>query len=92
MYTRRANPSPGHGIGADDPRNGESRLAEIYAVLIVGCVLSTIAVGLRSYTRRVILRTFGLDDGVMVAAQALIVASAVSIGFGEHSYSSVMKL
>lgn len=78
-------------MATDDPRNGESRLAEIYAILTVGCVLSTIAVSLRSYTRLAILRTFGPDDGVMVAAQVLIIGSAVSIGFGELLCSGVMK-
>jgi hypothetical protein len=79
-------------MGADDPRNGESRHAEIYAILSIGCALSTIAVGLRSYTRLVILRIFGPDDGVIVAAQVLIIASAVAIGLGKFCRSVAMRV
>ncbi|KAJ0137717.1 hypothetical protein CTA2_2010 [Colletotrichum tanaceti] len=53
----------------DHSRDGESRFAEILAVLVVGTVLSTAAVALRAFTRLRMLRTFGLDDAVMVVAQ-----------------------
>ncbi|GJC91417.1 integral membrane protein [Colletotrichum higginsianum] len=54
----------------DRSRDGESRFAEILAMLIVGSVLSTAAVALRAFTRMRMLRTFGLDDTVMVVAQS----------------------
>ncbi|KAK5656745.1 hypothetical protein OQA88_4293 [Cercophora sp. LCS_1] len=60
----------------------ESRFAEIVIILSVFSVISTLAVGLRCYARRCILRCFGRDDGVMVAAQVLTIASAVAIGIG----------
>ncbi|KAM0270674.1 hypothetical protein ACHAQH_009329 [Verticillium albo-atrum] len=50
------------------------------------------AVTLRSYTRLVLLHTFGWDDGFMVAAQILAIATAVTIGLeskwglGSHTW------
>ncbi|TQN65062.1 Satratoxin biosynthesis SC1 cluster protein 4, partial [Colletotrichum shisoi] len=76
----------------DRSRDGESRFAEILAVLIVGSVLSTAAVALRAFTRMRMLRTFGLDDSVMVVAQILVIGTAVVIGLetryglGKHSW------
>ncbi|KAJ0382942.1 hypothetical protein COL922a_011499 [Colletotrichum nupharicola] len=54
----------------DHSLDGESRFGEIVAILIVGSVLSSVAVGLRAFTRLCILRTFGMDDMVMIAAQS----------------------
>ncbi|WQF78751.1 hypothetical protein CDEST_03765 [Colletotrichum destructivum] len=76
----------------DRSRDGESRFAEILAMLIVGSVLSTAAVALRAFTRMRMLRTFGLDDTVMVVAQILVIGAAVAIGLetryglGKHSW------
>lgn len=53
----------------DHSLDGESRFGEIVAILIVGSVLSSVAVGLRAFTRLCMLRTFGMDDMVMIAAQ-----------------------
>lgn len=53
----------------DHALDGQSRFGEIVAILAVGSVLSTAAVSLRVYTRVKMLRTFGLDDSVMVVAQ-----------------------
>ncbi|KAF5521068.1 Satratoxin biosynthesis SC1 cluster protein 4 [Colletotrichum aenigma] len=76
----------------DHSLDGESRFGEIVAILIVGSVLSSVAVGLRAFTRLCMLRTFGMDDMVMIAAQALALGSAVAIGLegqyglGSHSW------
>ncbi|KAI5460670.1 hypothetical protein BGZ63DRAFT_425160 [Mariannaea sp. PMI_226] len=76
----------------DHSRDGESRAPLILAILSVGCALSTIVVGLRSYTRLVLVRAFGLDDAVIAAAQILTIASAVAggleskYGLGSHTW------
>lgn len=49
--------------------DGESRVGEIIAILVVATLLSTLAVVLRCYSRAVVLRCFGLDDVVMIPAQ-----------------------
>lgn len=54
---------------AEHSLDEESRLVEIVAILVVGSVLSTAAVGLRAFTRLKMLRTFGADDSVMLVAQ-----------------------
>ncbi|EAQ86279.1 hypothetical protein CHGG_07532 [Chaetomium globosum CBS 148.51] len=69
-----AGPSP------DPALDGESRVGEIIAILSVASILSTLAVTLRCYSRAVILRSFGLDDAIIVPAQILTLASAVAIG------------
>ncbi|KAL2191501.1 hypothetical protein L209DRAFT_768945 [Thermothelomyces heterothallicus CBS 203.75] len=58
----------------------EARVVEIIAILSVTSILSTLVVALRCYSRAVILRSFGLDDAIMVPAQILTLASAVAIG------------
>ncbi|KAK1511097.1 uncharacterized protein CCOS01_14859 [Colletotrichum costaricense] len=76
----------------DHALDGQSRFGEIVAILAVGSVLSTAAVSLRVYTRVRMLRTFGLDDSVMVVAQMFLIGSAVAIGLeskwglGFHSW------
>ncbi|KDN66580.1 hypothetical protein CSUB01_10139 [Colletotrichum sublineola] len=76
----------------DHSRDGETRFAEILAILVVGAVLSTLAVALRAFTRLKMLRTFGLDDVIMVVAQILALGTAVAIGLeskwglGKHSW------
>ncbi|KAK4202872.1 hypothetical protein QBC40DRAFT_319530 [Triangularia verruculosa] len=69
-----AGPSPNPAL------DGESRVGEIIAILSVASVLSTLVVALRCYCRAVILRSFGLDDVLIVPAQILTLASAVAIG------------
>ncbi|KAF6810681.1 integral membrane protein [Colletotrichum plurivorum] len=64
----------------------ESRLVEIVAILAVGSVLSTAAVGLRAFTRLNMLHTFGADDSVMLVAQMFTLGSAVAIGLGESRH------
>jgi hypothetical protein len=60
-----AGPSPNPAL------DGESRVGEIIAIISVAGVLSTLIVALRCYSRGVILRSFGLDDAMMVPAQVL---------------------
>jgi len=67
--------------------NGQSRFGEIVIILSVFSIISTVAVGMRCYARLFILRCFGRDDGVMVAAQVLTLASAIAIGLGTFSLS-----
>jgi len=62
--------------------NGQSRFGAIVIILSVFSVISTFAVAMRCYARLFMLRCFGRDDGVMVAAQILALASAVAIGLG----------
>ncbi|KAK4152013.1 hypothetical protein C8A00DRAFT_16638 [Chaetomidium leptoderma] len=69
-----AGPSPYPAL------DGESRVGEIIAILSVASILSTLTVALRCYSRAVILRSFGLDDIMILPAQALTLASAVAIG------------
>lgn len=72
--------------------DAESRKPEIVAILSVFTAVSTIAVVLRCHARLFLLRCFGLDDAVMVAAQVLTIASAVAIGIeaayglGRHTW------
>ncbi|KAK1961832.1 hypothetical protein LY78DRAFT_587835 [Colletotrichum sublineola] len=70
----------------DHSRDGETRFAEILAILVVGAVLSTLAVALRAFTRLKMLRTFGLDDVIMVVAQILALGTAVAIGLEESKW------
>ncbi|KAM5344965.1 hypothetical protein ACJ41O_010827 [Fusarium nematophilum] len=80
MYIRRADASPGSGPVVDHSLDGESRSMEVCIVLAVFSVLSTIVVALRSYTRLVLLRALGFDDGIMLVAQLLTIGTAVAIG------------
>lgn len=72
--------------------DAETRQPEIIAILSVFTVVSTLAVVLRCHARLFLLRCFGLDDAVMVAAQVLTIASAVAIGIeaayglGRHTW------
>ncbi|KAH7119417.1 hypothetical protein B0J13DRAFT_513402 [Dactylonectria estremocensis] len=80
MHIRRADASPGDGTVVNHSLDGESRSAEICIILSIFCLLSTIAVVLRSYIRLVLLRAFGFDDRIMVVAQLLTIGTAVAIG------------
>lgn len=77
---------------SDPAIDAESRKPEIVAILSVFTAVSTIAVVLRCHARLFMLRCFGLDDAVMVAAQVLTIASAVAIGIeaayglGRHTW------
>ncbi|GAB1314624.1 hypothetical protein MFIFM68171_04834 [Madurella fahalii] len=68
------------GPARDPALDAESRVGEIIAILSVASVLSTLAVGLRIYCRAFMLRSFGWDDGLILPAQVLTLASAVAIG------------
>ncbi|KAL2165648.1 hypothetical protein VTG60DRAFT_4081 [Thermothelomyces hinnuleus] len=68
------------GSSPHPERDDEARIVEIIAILSVTSILSTLVVALRCYSRAVILRSFGFDDAIMVAAQILTLASAVAIG------------
>ncbi|KAK0627858.1 hypothetical protein B0T14DRAFT_424511 [Immersiella caudata] len=77
----------------DPALDGESRTGEVVAILTIASAVSTLAVLLRCYCRHVLLRSFGWDDGVMVAAQILTIAAAVAIGLetkwglGQHVWT-----
>ena len=66
----------------DPAIDAETRKPEIVAILSVFTVVSTLAVALRCHARIFMLRCFGPDDAIMVAAQVLTIASAVAIGLG----------
>lgn len=66
----------------DHSLDGESRITAIVAILAAGGAITTSVVGLRIYTRAFLLRTFGFEDGFMIAAQTLAIAAAVAIGLG----------
>lgn len=74
-------------MNRDPTLDGESRFGEIVAILSVATILSTAAVVMRCYARLFILRCFGRDDGVMVAAQVLTIASAIAIGLGAFGFT-----
>jgi hypothetical protein len=78
-----------HASMAHRSLEGASRSVEICAVLATFSVLSTITVALRTYIRLVLLRTFGLDDGLMVVAQILAIGSAIAIGLGKQITDSI---
>lgn len=69
----------------DHALDGESRVAEIIAILSVGCVITSAVVALRVYTRTCLLRTFGADDAFMIAAQVLAIGTGISIGLGTRA-------
>ncbi|KAF5024162.1 hypothetical protein F66182_3797 [Fusarium sp. NRRL 66182] len=81
----------GHAAVAHRSLEGKSRSTEICAVLIIFSILSTAAVALRTFTRLKMLRSFGLDDGLMVVAQVLAIGAAVAIGMAKQAfYASVV--
>lgn len=62
--------------------DGESKVPEILAIVTTCCFLTSLFVTLRIFTRSCIVRAFGADDWVLVVAQILAVAAAVTIGLG----------
>ncbi|ORY07925.1 hypothetical protein BCR34DRAFT_630871 [Clohesyomyces aquaticus] len=72
-------------------RAGESQTSLIYSLSIVFVTLSTISVGLRLYTRGVLLKTLGTDDLVITVAQFLAIAVSIATcleafwGLGRHT-------
>ena len=64
----------------DHSLDGESRFTEIIAILSAGAILTTAVVSLRIFTRTVLLRTIGVDDAFIIAAQILAIGTAVAIG------------
>ena len=69
----------------DHALDGQSKVPEIIAVLIVCTVLSTGLVTLRSYSRAFISGGFGADDWALVAAQVCVTFSGTIIVFGRYS-------
>lgn len=67
----------------DHSLDGESRFTEIIAILSAGAILTTAVVSLRIFTRTVLLRTIGVDDAFIIAAQILAIGTAVAIGLGK---------
>ncbi|SPO04190.1 related to integral membrane protein [Cephalotrichum gorgonifer] len=76
----------------DHSLDGESRVAEVYAILSVGCVLTITVVGLRMYTRIRLLNSFGADDAMMMVALVLAIGTTIAIGLeckyglGKHTW------
>lgn len=66
----------------DHSLDGQGRGKEIIAILSVFSALSSIVVALRIYTRASILRSFGIDDAIIIVALVLTIGSAVAIGLG----------
>ncbi|KAK5659960.1 hypothetical protein OQA88_13425 [Cercophora sp. LCS_1] len=69
------------------PSSGPARTCKfggIVAIFTVGSIASTIAVLLRCYSRRILLRNFGYDDAAIVVAQVLTIATAVALGLGNY--------
>ena len=66
----------------DHSLSSQSRVKEIFAILSVFSILSTSVVALRVWTRARILRSFGIDDAVIVVAQVLTLGAAVAEGLG----------
>ncbi len=69
----------------DHALDGQSKVPEILAVLIVCTVLSTGLVTLRSYSRAFISGGFGADDWALVAALVCVSSPATIIAFGRYS-------
>lgn len=61
----------------------ESRAEIIVAVACILTALSTIVFGIRLYIRCVILRTPGLDDWTMLAAQFFAIATGITYGISK---------
>lgn len=59
------------GPARDPALDAESRVGEIFAILSVASILSTLVVVLRIYCRAFMLRSFGWDDGLILPAQVL---------------------
>lgn len=53
---------------ADPQRAAESRLPWIMTIYSVLCIVSTAFVLMRTYVRTVMIKQFGIDDGLSVAA------------------------
>ncbi|KAK3395301.1 hypothetical protein B0H63DRAFT_408742 [Podospora didyma] len=66
------------------PMDAESRFTEILAILAVTGTLSSLVIAMRCYARISLLRFFGLDDGVMLAAQVLNLAATAVVGLEAH--------
>jgi hypothetical protein len=60
--------------------DGQSRVGEIIAILTVASVLSTLAVALRCYCRIFMLRSFGIDDALIIPAQVRNPRAPVVVG------------
>ncbi|KAH8198208.1 hypothetical protein TruAng_007635 [Truncatella angustata] len=77
----------------DHSLDDQSHVGRIQAVLWVGSILSTLAVGLRFFTRLHLLNTFGYEDFFMAVSQVLTMGSAVAIGLeskwglGRHQWT-----
>lgn len=76
MADMPAVPEPDHSLSS------QSRVKEIFAILSIFSILSTFVVALRVWTRARILRSFGIDDAVIVVAQVLTIGAAVAEGLG----------
>ncbi|KAH8899178.1 hypothetical protein GQ53DRAFT_299506 [Thozetella sp. PMI_491] len=74
----------------ESPTDGESRAGVTITVVAVMLFLATAAVGLRTYTRTLLIRQFGLDDCAAIVSMVLTWGAGVSIatntmyGAGRH--------
>ncbi|KAK8068670.1 hypothetical protein PG994_005286 [Apiospora phragmitis] len=80
----------------DHSLDHEGRIKEIITILVVFSAVSTIVVALRIHTRAKLLRSFGIDDAVIIGALILTIGSAVAIGlegtFGLGTHTWIQPL
>ncbi|KAH8708343.1 hypothetical protein GQ44DRAFT_469721 [Phaeosphaeriaceae sp. PMI808] len=82
----------------DSLLRAESQTVLIYSLCIVFITLSTVIVGLRLYTRTIVLKALGVDDIAIVVAQVLAIATSVSTileaawGLGQHTQFVPLEL
>lgn len=62
-----------------DPAMLESRAHIPITVVTVVLALASTAVGLRSYTRAVVIRQFGMDDWAAIVALVLAMGSGIMV-------------
>ena len=76
-----------------DPAVFESQAGTVLAVVITTLAIATISVGLRTYSRAVMIRQFGMDDWAAIAAMIFAIGSGTMVatntiyGHGRHIYS-----
>lgn len=70
-------------LHVDHALDGQSQVAWAVTIIGVACIISTIAVVLRIYTRLRVLPIFGPDDFVMGIAQLITIGAGLAIGLGE---------
>ncbi|KAK4167243.1 hypothetical protein QBC43DRAFT_204141 [Cladorrhinum sp. PSN259] len=81
-----------------DPAVFESRAGVVIAVVVTTLSIATFAVGLRCYSRAVLIRQFGMDDWAAIVAllfalgSGTMVASNTMYGHGRHIYNPTIDM